>query len=131
MTNADLKKRSKSSSVSSSSGRVIDAEETKRESKNSSEKKLNNHQPNLDILKEESTNIELLELKLEKADKLVGRLLQKMNDLWQKYSNPGDMTPKNRVQSEIARTYLMLQKAQHDAAEVKKEWEAAISKEDT
>ena len=40
------------------------------------------------------------------------------------------MTPKERVQSEIAQTYLMLQKAQQEVAEVKKEWDATISKED-
>jgi hypothetical protein len=131
VTNSDLKKRNKRSSVKASPGRTNEAKETKQESKTSPEIKQKNLQPEKDILKDESANIERLELKLKKADELVELLLQNMNDLWQKYNNPGDMTPKDRVQSEIAKTYLMLQKAQQDAAKVKKEWDAAISKEDT
>ncbi len=131
VTNTDLRKRNKSSRVRVPSEQVIKAKEIKPESKIGPEKKLENPQLKKDVVKEESANIERLELKLEKAEERVELLLQKMNDLWQKYNNPGDMTPKYRVQSEIAQTYLMLQKAQKDAAGVKIEWDAAMSKEDS
>ena len=130
VTNADLKKGSKSSSVSAHSDQTIEADETKPELETSPEKTLKPPQPKKDAIKKESVTIERLKLKLEEANERVERLMQKMNDLWRKYNNPGDMTPKDRVQSEIAQTYLMLQKAQQEVAEVKKEWEATISKED-
>jgi len=131
VTNADLKKGSKSSSVGTISDQVIEAEESKPEAKINPEKKLKNPQPIKGIVKEEPAKIERLEHTYQKAKEQVDLLLQKMNDLWQKYNNPGDMTPKDRVQSEIARSYLMLQKAQQDAAEAKEEWDTAMSKKDT
>lgn len=129
VTNADLKKGSKSSSVSAHSDQMIEADETKPGSKINPEKKLKTPQQKKDSVKQESVNIERLELELEKAKDRVERLLQKMNDLWQKYNNPGDMTPKYRVQSEIAQTYLMLQRAQQEAARIREELDAAMSKE--
>jgi len=130
VTNADPKKGNTLSSVGTTSDQVIEAKETKPKAKTNPEKKLNNPQPKKGIIKEESVNIERLEQKYKKATEHVDLLLQKMNDLWQKYNNPGDMTPKYRVQSEIAQSYLMLQKAQQDAAEAKEEWDAAMSKKD-
>jgi hypothetical protein len=130
VTNADLKKRKKSPSVSATSAQVREAEEAKARSKTSPEKKDVVSQPEKDVIKDEPANIVLLEQQFEKAKQHVERLRQKMNALWQKYNNPGDMTPKDRVQSEIARTYLMLQKAQEEAAEAQTEWETAQSKKD-
>ncbi|MFC2164240.1 hypothetical protein ACFLT2_04485 [Acidobacteriota bacterium] len=131
VTNADLKKGSKSSRGSANTDQIIESDETRPEAKVSPQKKIKNSQPKKDAVKHESVNIERLELKIKKTEEHVERLLQKMNDLWQKYNNPGDMTPKDRVQSEIAQTYLMLQRAQQEAAELKEQWDVAKSKEDT
>jgi hypothetical protein len=130
VTNADLKKRKKSPSVSETTAQVIEAEQEKPESKTSPKKKEEVPQPEKETGKDESANITLLEQKYEQAKARVERLLEKMNALWQKYNNPGDMTPKDRVQSEIARTYLMLQKAQKEAVQAEKEWETALSRKD-
>lgn len=130
VTNADLKKRKKSASVSATSVQVIEAEEEKPESKTSPKKKKEASQSGKETGKDESADIKLLEQKYEQAKVRVERLLEKMNALWQKYNNPGDMTPKDRVQSEIARTYLLLQKAQEEAVQAEKEWETALSKKD-
>lgn len=130
VTNADLKKRKKSPSVSASQEKMIDTEESKSESKADPEERIKDPQQEKDTAKEEPIKLERFKQKYEQAEARVELLLQKMNGLWQKYNNPGDMTPKDRVQSEIAQTYLMLQKAQRDAAEAKEEWDAALSKKD-
>jgi len=130
VTNADLKKGTKSPSVTVPPDQVVESEEAKPESKTSPQEKPENLQPKEDDVNDEPANLAHLEQKYEHAQERVELLLQKMNDLWQKYNNPGDMIPKDRVQSEIARTYLMLQKAQQDAAEIKKDWDEAISKQD-
>ena len=129
VTNADLKKRKKLSGMGTTSAQVIEAEEKKSVSKSPPKKKNQTPLPEKNVVKKEPENITLLEQKYEKAKERVERLLEKMNALWQIYNNPGDMTPKDRVQSEIARTYLMLQKAQEEASEAQNKWETAVSKD--
>jgi hypothetical protein len=108
---------------------VKEAEKAQTESKAPSPKK-EVPQSEEDRAKEEAAKIKLLEQRFEKTKAQVERLLEKMTALWQKYNNPGDMTPKEMVQSEIARTYLMLQKAQEEAAKAQDEWETAQLKQD-
>jgi hypothetical protein len=128
VTNADLKKKKNSPGVSGTPAQSTEAEDNNPESETISQKKEETPQPEKDAVKDEPANTELLKQEYEKAKERVEQLLLKMDALWQKYSNPGDMTPKDRVQSEIARTYLMLQKAQEEASKAEKELDAALSK---
>jgi hypothetical protein len=130
VTNADLRKGNKTPSVDVASDQVIKKDNTKPESTVSPEAKLKKPQAKKDTVEDKSANLARLEQNYEKAKERVELLLMKMNGLWQKYNNPGDMTPKTRVQSEIAQTYLLLQKAQKDAEKAKKERDAVMSKQD-
>jgi len=69
-----------------------------------------------------------LETKSEEADEYVALLTLKMNALWQEYYSLDDMTPRDHIQRQISETYLILQKAQKDAEQAKKELEEARRK---
>ena len=70
-------------------------------------------------------SIQNLEEKWKKADEMVSLLNLKMNALYQKYYNGDELTPRQKIEKEIAETYQQLLEAQKEADKVKAELEKA------
>lgn len=130
VTNADLKKRKNSPAVETAIVQETEPEKARQDTGIIPEEDHKKQQPKKDIVKEEPAKSDHFKQKYDKARERVELLLNKMNGLWQKYNNPDDMTPKPQVQSEIAQTYLQLQKAQKEAEAAEKELDRAMPKED-
>ncbi len=77
---------------------------------------------------EEAYPLKNLEQEYEKAKGQVEILMNRMNGLFIKYYSPDNTTPKQRIQSEISRTALQLQKARSDEEKAKKALEDFKSK---
>ena len=77
---------------------------------------------------EEAYQLKNLEQAYEKAKAQVEILMNRMNGLFIKYYSPDNTTPKQRIQSEISRTALQLQKARSDEEKAKKTLEDFKSK---
>ena len=70
-------------------------------------------------------SLENLETKWKKADELVGLLNLKMNALYQKYYNGDELTPRQKIEKEIAETYQQLLEAQKEVDKAKAEYDRA------
>ncbi len=68
-------------------------------------------------------SVENLEEKWKKADEMVSLLNLKMSALYQKYYNGDELTPRQKIEKEIAETYQQLLEAQKEADKIKAELE--------
>ncbi|MBN1225173.1 MAG: hypothetical protein JXB23_18125 [Candidatus Aminicenantes bacterium] len=124
ITNEDLKKMKRMPGVSTTADQEKDGEETRTDPVLASPRNRDRVRPKQVDDRKDSTAGKALEQKYEKAKEYAELLTIKLNGLWQKYHNLDDATPKERVQSEISQTYLLLQKAQLDAEKAKDDWDA-------
>ncbi|MBN2245575.1 MAG: hypothetical protein JW755_06990 [Candidatus Aminicenantes bacterium] len=70
-------------------------------------------------------SVKNLEEKSKKADEMVSLLNLKMNALYQVYYNGDELTPRHKIEKEIAETYQQLLEAQKEADKLKAELERA------
>jgi len=70
-------------------------------------------------------SLENLEGKWKKSDEMVSLLNLKMNALYQKYYNGDELTPRQKIEKEIAETYQQLLEAQKEADKAKADFERA------
>jgi len=124
VTNEDLEKMKKSPAVSAPENRALREEGAEPASSLPPPRKIEKARPRQDVDGQRQENARFLEEKYEKAKEKSELLSIRLNGLWQKYHNLNDGTPKERVQSEISRTFLMLQKAQIETENAKKELDA-------
>jgi len=70
-------------------------------------------------------SLEKLEEKWKKAEEMVSLLNLKMSALYQKYYNGDELTPRQKIEMEISKTYQQLQAAQKEAEKAKAEFDRA------
>jgi hypothetical protein len=123
VTNDDLKKSQRQPSVSIPPNQPSKEDISENINKPQAESPSIEPDPPEEIEKDDSTHLDKLEQKYEKAKNEVDKLTAKMNGLFMKYYGVNNKTPKEMIQSEISRTNLQLQKARDDVEKAKKELE--------
>jgi hypothetical protein len=123
VTNDDLKKGQRQPSVSIPPSQASKEDTSEKVNKPQAESSSIEPDSPENIEKDDSTHLDKLEQKYEKAKNEVEILTAKMNGLFMKYYSVDNKTPKEMIQSEISRTNLQLQKARDDEEKAKKELE--------
>jgi hypothetical protein len=82
-----------------------------------------NPPPEIGVDQKNATDLQNLEVQLDKAKEYVELLTLKMNALWQEFYSMDDMKSRDEIQRQISETYLNLQKAQANEQKLQKDVE--------